>query len=448
MRRKTAVILISFLTASTLALGVFAFTRHRQAQRLEYFARIQSEHVFEEVVTSLSELSNSLEKSVYVTDPALQSALCTQVYGRAVLAQMALGMLPYESRQLEQTAGFVSTVGDYACVLAKSVTVHDGYTREELENLGDLSETAGVLAQNLRDLRQQMNLGTVTADGAFAAETAVEEQGESTGLSGAISDMESEFPELPVLIYDGPFSEGIRRDEPAFLQGMEQVSEEEARRLAAKALDVTEEEVSPAGDCGGDIPLWCFTAKLAGGEYWLQMTKQGGQLYSLLCSRSTGTANYSVPEGLAMAEKYLKALGLEDMKESYYVVQNDVLTVNYEYEQDGVLCYPDLVKLSVALDNGTLMSYDAAGYISAHRVRDMPETLLSEEDALAQVGEGLTTEGVNLVVIPTDGGQEKLCYEVICSGGEHRCLLYVNAVSGRQERILLLLEDEFGSLTI
>ncbi len=445
MRKKTAVLIISFLSAAALSLGILAAYNIRKAQRLEYYARAQTEHAFQELVSNLSQLSNDLEKSVYISDPALQSALCTQVYGRAVQTGMAMGLLPYEAHSLEQTAGFVSRVGDYACVLSKSVGSNGGYSQQELENLQSLSETASALAAELQSLRWQVDNGVMSLTAATLDAGGGEE---GLSLADSIADMENEFPELPTLIYDGPFSEGVHRDEPALLAEREEVTEDEARAVAARALAIDTEALQAEGESAGDVPCWRFGANLSGGVYSVMVTKQGGELYSVLGQRSLGESKYSVEEVLALAGTFLENLGYEGMARSYHIVQNGVLTVNFAYEQEGVLCYPDLVKIGVAMDSGTMISLDAQGYVSAHRERELPAAEIGEKEAVDALPEALEAEECRLVVIPTDGGQEKLCYEILASGGAHRCLIYVNAVSGAQERILLMLEDENGCLTI
>jgi hypothetical protein len=40
------------------------------------------------------------------------------------------------------------------------------------------------------------------------------------------------------------------------------------------------------------------------------------------------------------------------MKQSYRITERNTLTINYAYSENGVICYPDLIKVSVALDNG------------------------------------------------------------------------------------------------
>ena len=54
-----------------------------------------------------------------------------------------------------------------------------------------------------------------------------------------------------------------------------------------------------------------------------------------------------------------------------------------------------------------------------------------------------------LTLIPTAGQDERLCWEFKCrTDDERHVLIYVNAVTGQQEKILLLLEDENGTLTL
>ena len=61
----------------------------------------------------------------------------------------------------------------------------------------------------------------------------------------------------------------------------------------------------------------------------------------------------------------------------------------------------------------------------------------------------LTILSSGLAVIPTEGKYELLCHEFICqtADGMH-AIVYINAQTGVEENILLLLEDENGTLTM
>jgi hypothetical protein len=45
------------------------------------------------------------------------------------------------------------------------------------------------------------------------------------------------------------------------------------------------------------------------------------------------------------------------MAESYHIIQGNVITVNFVYSRDSVLFYPDMIKVGIALDDGSLMTW-------------------------------------------------------------------------------------------
>ncbi len=450
MRKRTTIRVITFLSAAVLVAGIFAVRNTRRADRLELYARANTQHAFDELVTSVSELSNALEKCQYLSDPALESALCAQIFGRAMTAQMAVGVLPYASQELEQTASFVAKVGDYAGALARSVGANGGYSREELKNLQSLAETASVMKLNLQDMQDRVASGQLSIEDVYRQSDAAEGGEGQPPLAGTVfQTIEQEFPELPSLIYDGPFSESKTHVKPLFLQGKAQVSQADGLKKAAKFLGAEESALKAAGECGGDVPCWVYTGRTGGGEYTVSVTKQGGEVLSALSARPVGEQSYSVKQGLAVARDLVSGWGLDGLEESYHTVSDGVLLVNFEHEQDGVRCYPDLVKVGVALDSGALASYDAQGYISAHTDRDIPEAAVSQEQAQKSVASSLRVQSHAMAIIPSPGGEERLCHEFLCqSKSGDRYLLYVNAQTGAEEKILILLEDETGTLTI
>ena len=69
------------------------------------------------------------------------------------------------------------------------------------------------------------------------------------------------------------------------------------------------------------------------------------------------------------------------MKETYYLKQDGIVTINYAYKQDEVTVYPDLIKLKVALDNGEIMGIETKGYLNSHEKRKIDDIKVSKEKA-------------------------------------------------------------------
>jgi germination protein YpeB len=382
----------------------------------------------------------------------MSCSVCNEVYGKAMTAQMSLGVLPFSTQELEQTAGFISKVGDYACMLCRSTAGGAAYTDEQRKNLLSMSETAALMAQNLNQMQLDMNDGYLTMDELLQAQQnadAAEGGGEGATVGGGMRLIEQEFPEQPTLIYDGPFSEHLSDTSPKLIEDSAEIGEDNARRVAAAFLDVQEGRVGSSGRCDGTIPCWRLSANMDGEQVSVSVSVKGGQVLSVLGSRSPESSSLSAEEGVGAARRFLESRGYKNMAESYHMIRNNVITVNFAYEQDGVICYPDLIKVGVALDDGGLISFDAVGYVSAHYERELPAAAVSAEKARKLVSPDLSVLSEKLTIIPSAGEYELFCHEFKCEAADGRhFIIYVNAVTGVQEKILLLLEDESGTLTM
>ena len=450
-RRKRTILTISYLAAAVAALGILAGVNAREANRWRRQAANQYRHAFHELVTAVGELDAALEKSMYATSPSMVNAVCTEVFGKAMTAQMSLGALPFSPETLERTSGFISRVGDYAYSLSRSAAAGQGYTPEQLDSLTALSETAGVLAGNLNELQTRMQNGEVR----FAAleqqqRGLLEAQAQLPDLGESMRLIEQEFPEIPSLIYDGPFSEHLSSAAPRALEGMDEVDEEQARDAAARFLGLPRARVYPTGDCGGTLPCYGFAADGEGGSgVYLAVTKQGGCVLSMLSSRPVGAENVTAEAAVETAKQFLADAGYTDMAETYHMSRAGVLTVNFAWRQGEVLCYSDLVKVSVALDTGRVCGFEAKGYLTAHCRRELPLPSVDAGQARAAVPETLELLAVQQALVPSDGKYETLCWEFKCAAADGRhYIIYVDAVTGQQHKILILLEDESGTLTL
>ena len=454
VKRRRRVVRLSFiyLSAAVLTLGVLAGTQYERAQRAERQAANQFQHAFDELVTAMGEMDAALQKSVYATSPRMVNAVCTEIFGKAMTAQMSLGALPFHSEELERTSGFISRVGDYAFSLSRAAAAGSGYTEENLAALRSLSDTAGVLSQNLKSLRAELQDGRLRMGELDAASDALlRTEAESLpALGDSMRLIEREFPEVPSLIYDGPFSEHLTGMKPRALEGMAEADAESARSAAARFLGVPRARVYPTADCGGELPCYGFaTDAPGGGTVYLAVTKQGAQVLSMLSSRPVAGGSVSDEDAVHAAQAFLRAAGYQSMEETYHMKQNGVLTANFAFRQGDVLCYSDLVKVSVALDSGKVCGFEAKGYLMAHCPRELPAPAVTPEDARAAVPASLEVLAAQLALVPSDGKYETLCYEFKCAAADGRhSIIYADAATGAQHKILILLEDENGTLTL
>ena len=451
-KRRVRVLAASF-TAAAFAVSVgFGVQGHIRAE--DYRRQLDNGYrqAFTELTTAAGELDAALEKVTYATTPALFASLCAQAYAKALAAQTALGELPYGNVELEQTAAFFAKAGDYAMAMARDAGAEGVCTDESRETLRGLAAAAGELSATLQELQLQLDGGALHPEDVAAVEArlaAAAEDGGQVTSGSAFQTVEADFPQVPTLIYDGPFSEHLSGRTPQMLEGLPQVTEEEARRAAAAFAGLRAEVFTRTSDGAGELPAWGFSALVDGGELYVEITKQGGQVLQMLSSRPVGEAALSRKEGVEQAAAFLEEHGYRDMAPSYFLEGDGILTVHFAPVLDGVYCYPDLVKVGVALDNGDVVSFEAHGYLMNHGAREPAAPAVSADQAAERVDPSLTVLSRQLALIPTGGEYEVLCHEFKCQNADGgHVLVYVNAATGQQERILLLLEDENGTLVI
>ena len=171
-------------------------------------------------------------------------------------------------------------------------------------------------------------------------------------------------------------------------------------------------------------------------------------LLQFLDTRTPAEQTIEIDAAKNLAGRFLESAGFSSMRDSYYEIRDGIAIINFAYMEGDVICYPDLVKVRVALDNGEILGLEAAGYAANHAVRALPEPILSVADARAALSPVLSCTDVRLALIPKDGGTESFCYECKCTLAGSAFLVYVHAETGQEEDVLMLLEIENGMLTV
>ena len=129
----------------------------------------------------------------------------------------------------------------------------------------------------------------------------------------------------------------------------------------------------------------------------------------------------------------LESLGYEDLALSAENVSETLAIFRYAPEQDGAIRRDDYISISVALDDGSIYSFDASRYSP-----EKPEIKWNtdEEAALSTLPENVQAENSRKVIIKSPGGKYLGCWEISCISAEgEKAVVYVDADSGKQCKI-------------
>jgi germination protein YpeB len=137
------------------------------------------------------------------------------------------------------------------------------------------------------------------------------------------------------------------------------------------------------------------------------------------------------------------------MTESYYEISDGILYINFAAKEGNVILYPDLIKIGVSLESGEILSFDARGYLVNHTDRNLSAPTISNEEAKTHLPSSVSVISSRLALTPGRNTEERLCYEFRCKGKrDENLLIYIDALSGDEVSVLILLIGENGTLSI
>ena len=444
MSRRVLIRAVSFLLFAFLVLAAIAVQNANRSREYKQVISDTYGYAFAELVADISKLDYALQKSNYASTRPLMTSLCAEIYRESASCMAALSQLPVSELNLENTAKFLSRTGDYAYNMSRKVARGETISQKEREELATMSGRASEISRMLHVLSEKMQAESIDiADVKLSGST------EGGPLEDIVA-LEQEFSEYPVLIYDGPFSDHINEKESNLISNIPQVSEEEAKANAAKILGCDKNVlVSDGVRKDGKIEVYAFHGDMDEYSVYVDVTKHGGIVLRLISSREAETAKLTIEKAIERAKDVLHKIGFENMQETYHIRYENNLTVNFATHQNGTVIYPDLVKVTIALDDGSITNLDATGYIINHHERNPREISNGRARAEKLVSKELKILSYQQAISPTSGGGEVLTHEFKCenSSGQH-CIVYINAETYNEEKILILLEDENGTLVM
>ena len=445
MKRRSGIRVASFLLAAFAGLIAWAGAATARAHAAERELAVSRQRALTELANYTDGIETALQKCVYSAGGAFRAALTAELRGDAAGAKSSLNVLSAGDDPLFNIYKFLSQVGEYAESLQKKTADGARLGEEDRANVKKLLGYARGLSRQFAYMTELMEAGSLTFDELKEGLESADDASESTvSFIGAVADAEETITDYPTLIYDGPFSDNVLNKTSALLEQAEEVTLSEARRIAANAAGAEEAELLVESETGGKLAAYAF--RYDGTR--IAVTKRGGYVAYTLSDRGAGVARFSGRDAVQKGAEFLKKLGYADMRATYFASNDGVCTVNYAYVQNGWICYPDLIKVSVSLSDGSVTALDASDYLMNHVRRTVPEPVLDEAAAAAAVSDALTVKQTRPTVVPVRTGGERFAYEQLCEDDAGQdVLVYVDTQTGEEADILLLLYADNGTLT-
>ncbi len=434
----TISIIILMLLAAVITLSVFVgiYAKDRVEKDRDLDAFYQS--AYYGLVGNFVDIENDLAKARVMTDSKILKEDLMKIDVNCNLASQNLQVFYANNDGMHNLMSYINQLGDYCRYLIRELDHGKSLTTTQVENLNKLwgvSKEYGKLLNSLQDYAK---------DGNSLAKLLGESNEEFEDILSSINNGSIEYPSL---IYDGPFSDGVLKREAKGVVG-EEITPEQGKKFVEKYLvgyDI--ENIEYAQDNVNRIPSYLYAVKLKGGRQCsVQIAKKGGLLLLIDLFHEVEEPSLTIEQCQKVAEQYCESIGLKNMKAVWINNNKSNVYINMCYEQDGIVNYPDMVKLKISLDTGEVIGYEGLNYAFNHTAREYEEPKISEEQAILNVSAILENIEIRLVTIPWNTVSEKVAYEIVGELDGEKYFVYVDAYNGDELNVLRMIDSNQGDL--
>ena len=243
-----------------------------------------------------------------------------------------------------------------------------------------------------------------------------------TALSARMLESEEKLTLPEKFSYDGRY--GCEKSSRAGY-----LTEEEMLREAASFAGAEPEALTLLYRYEGGESRRCYRCE----DLFLCVSRCG--VDSMAQSRLVSEAKIGAPEARQIAEDFLREHGFEGLVPAGEENSGTVLSLRYCGTQDGADCPDNAIQIAVALDDGSIYSFNGENYC---REEAQVSWNVDAEHAAEALPENLIVRETRKLIAKSEGLRDRPFYAFFCQDGEGRGVtIYVDAETGRQSRIEL-----------
>ncbi|MDB4895093.1 MAG: hypothetical protein JWN15_1355 [Firmicutes bacterium] len=388
-------------------------------------------------------IEERMSRLVATTDPRLQESLLSdlRVYsGQAVEHMSILPLLTMNTPRLghylntlqESTTNLHDKLNDGSRLSTADWQQVDMLRKQSVAFESELSNMLGLLGNHLVHWDDTVRATSPAQTGEFA-----------TPITRSVALLEQALPVPPGSANALAPDAGGVQTRPLTDPGP-RVNEAQARDAVRRFSDTPLQgepqltQTTDPQDQTHQFSLYYFNAtKASGTPATFGVSVHGGHVIFMMDGRAVNGRNLTEPQLTEKARALLSRWGYPAAERVSAVENEGTLIMDFAPRENGAAVQTELIKVTLAEDNGELVGFDARNYWINHRPRTLPPATLSAAQARAHISPRLTVESEpSLSVVADRRGNERLTWEVRSRLDDQHYQVFVDATTGEEVNIL------------
>lgn len=219
-----------------------------------------------------------------------------------------------------------------------------------------------------------------------------------------------------------------------------EVTAAEAVAAAKRFLDQppAEEPTVASPGAPGRLPVYYVAVtKTTGTKLTVGVSVSGGKVIFALDGRPVVEKRQEKTALVNQATALLAKWGYGKVQMLSWEENAGTLVMDFVPEQDGVLLLTDQLQVTLAMDNGEVVGFDARAYWQNHRSRTLAKVTLTAAEAAQYAANVVELMGAPRPVLTQDWrGRERLAWEAMGSKNGELITIHLDAETGKELRIM------------
>ncbi|MBR2056270.1 MAG: germination protein YpeB [Clostridia bacterium] len=404
------------------------FSQDKIEMQTKYQNQMESVYAkaYYNLLDGVNDVDTTMAKLSVAKSEEKQEALLYEIWCASTLIEEYLATFENQDEGVRTAVKFVNQLGDYSLYLAGKLSRGESLDDNDRETLRKMRPMADALKESLKKVGTDLDGGKLF----------LEEDGVLESFASAFSTFSEPDFNYPEMIYDGPFSDALETRVAKGLEGQKEITAEEGATIITKLFDGAT-DINHIGRFEGHIPTENYSFTYAGHPAYVQLSVRGGKVVNFTLTSTTEDGDTAVSEAGQIAIDFAQKLGFQNMQVVWSATAHGHTYVNLAPVVEGIILYPDLVK--VKIDGDKVVGFDSAHHAYNHRDRHLPKPAIGEDEARKNLSVTPVRSG-RLALIPDGGEKETLCYEYECEA-EGTYFIYIDALTGAETEILYVIDD-------
>lgn len=436
MRKKWLVPLLTLALLGTILWGV---GQNKARQQLETRMDLGYQQAFYALNWHMENLENETAKVLATNSRKQISDSSGIIWREANSATDSLGQLPLRAGTMAKTGNFLTQLSAFSNFAADHKITTGDLTEEQWETMKNIHNKVKAINTELKTMQGQLgdnstnwrdleraivnSTNKIPQNVLYKAFDGIEKQMDNN----SIAQFAEQFPD-PMVTPKGITGPTITRGQ-ALAKAKKFLTAEQLRNKVVRST----------GQGTGTIATYGVEAVSknvrARERIQLDITKKGGHVLWMINERAIGNRAISMETAENKARQFLASKGYPSMALTTTTPYDGISIFSFVYNQNNILIYPDMIKVSVAQDNGEITQFNAGNYLVFHHDRKIPKPALSFSQARSKLNKHIMVEQEKMALILNEQRKEVLCYEFRGKIGPDVMVVFINAMTGEEEVI-------------